>query len=157
MSDLTLASTTSSEAELRHAVSENWRTPPGSPTDAPDDSGREHVVPLDKSDFKDYKRIRDEQVAEKKFEGPEFLKDDKQKPHKKSGWERRIDKLTAVNSRLAAGTGRSAKSKTSGSQAAIARRRLRSKHRRHNRRERNSPPRLLQTKLLRMAMLQARR
>ena len=98
MSDLTLTSTTSSEAELRHAVSENWRTPPGGSTDAPD-SG-ERVVPLDKSDFKDYKRIRDEQVAEKKFEGPDFLKDDKQKPHKKSGWERRIDKLTAINSRL---------------------------------------------------------
>ncbi len=95
---ITLTSTTSSEAELQHAVSSDWKTPPSSPTDAPDLS--EKHVPLDKADAKDYNRIRDEQVAEKKFEGPEFLKDDKQKPHKKSGWERRIDKLTAINSRL---------------------------------------------------------
>ena len=71
---LTLTSTTSSDVELQRALSDDWRTPPpAKPEDLPP-ADKNGEISLDKLPAKKFNEIRDQQIAEKKAEGPEFLK-----------------------------------------------------------------------------------
>src|ERR1700685_3691673 len=82
----TLTSTTSTEAEMKHALSENWRetpTIPDEPAKTPEAEAPEDVEPAPKT--------ADES------ETPETTESEKPKDKPKSKYQRTIDKLTARN------------------------------------------------------------
>lgn len=92
---LTISSTTPGETleDLQKAVGDDWRNPP-----AQEDlslANKNGELRLDKLPAKKFIEIRDQQVAEKKDTGPEFLQGEENgKPGHKSGYEKRISKLT---------------------------------------------------------------
>ena len=91
---LTITSTTSPESDLQHAVSDSWRTAPIKPEEAPATSKNGDVIPLDKLPAKKFIEVRDQEVAEKKEAGPEFLQGEENGKPGKTGWQKRIDKVT---------------------------------------------------------------
>lgn len=85
MSNVTMTSTTASKEELEHAVSDKWREPFVAPEPPkPDEESEAEETPA--------------QTAPEPEAGEE-TESDKPQP-KKSGWQKRIDKLTARNHRL---------------------------------------------------------
>lgn len=95
MSNITIASTTSSDAELAHAVSDNWREPFVPPTsgDKPDPAVEDPQSEVE-TETVAAKEPAKEAESEKAKEAA------KAKP--KNGYQKNIDKLTARNHRLAA-------------------------------------------------------
>jgi hypothetical protein len=83
---VTLASMTSSQAELEHAASENWRTPYVPPTEETP-AGTESSNPEGKS-ATESETVPAEQKTEKKTDPT---------PESKNGWQKRVDRLTARN------------------------------------------------------------
>jgi hypothetical protein len=84
---VTLASTTSSQAELEHAASENWREPYVPPAEEKP-PGTESSTTEGKSATESETVPAGEQKQETKPEG---------KSESKTGWQKRVDRLTARN------------------------------------------------------------
>jgi hypothetical protein len=98
---LTLVSTTESQANLNAAVSatDSWRTPPQQPE--PRETKDGDAIPLDKLPPKKFNEVRDEQVRENKDAARKSLNGEEgNKPGQRSGWQKRIDKITARNHSL---------------------------------------------------------
>jgi len=90
---ITITSTTSSDSELQHAVSDSWRTPP---TPETKESKSGESIPLDKLPPKKFNEVRNEQVREKKEGARDSLNGEEQRyRHKGAGVQKRFDRLTA--------------------------------------------------------------
>lgn len=87
---VTLASTTSSQAELEHAASDNWRTPFVAPNPEPkpeENNQQQSSEPAPEGE------------QGKSAAAAETAKPGEEKPHTetKNGWQKRVDRLTARN------------------------------------------------------------
>ena len=93
---LTITSTTASDSELRHAVSEEWRTPPAKSEEKPATNG--DAVPLEKLPQKQFNEIRDQQARDNKDAARNALEgQDRELLYRSKGsgkLERRIDVVT---------------------------------------------------------------
>jgi hypothetical protein len=93
----TLVSNTESRASMEAALrpGDAWKVPPEAPAAESPRMSDDGSLRLDKLDPKDYNEVRNAQEADKKENGPEFLRDDNGKPRSKSKAQRAIDRLTA--------------------------------------------------------------
>lgn len=84
---ITLASTTSSQAELDHAAGDDWRTPPVPQTEVSTEASE--PSPAESTSAADSEAAPKEQVQ-------------RQKGESHSGWQKRVDRLTARNKQIEA-------------------------------------------------------
>src|SRR5208283_4611149 len=84
--EVVLTSTTSPQAELEHGVSEEWRDP--------------FIPEGEKLDEAKTKEVAPDVVDDKSGEGDEGAQRLPKPKEHKSGWQKRIDKLTARNHML---------------------------------------------------------